>query len=606
MIKKQKRVFLLVAALLLIFLTAFFVSAQNNTKDDIDKAYECLETEIEDKGCDALSIEEKAFSLLSVGKCKSDLLDEQHDDGHWDRDLRKTAIAILALERVGSDTEDAEEWVLQQKQIPQDLIWYLEIDTDEASNCEINGKDISIGEDKKISGSAGTCFSLAQNNYWLEIDEDCYDTNFTIICDKDFISTLLYRKKTSSTIHVSSQTKSAPAEGTTKHRVNAFCFSRTNNCDYEGSLWTTLALAKTGRDVSSFLPYLVAMAEENEKYFPPTFLYMITDYDEYFSEIVDKQKNDYWELTGSPYHKFYDTSLALISLYGLDAEQAETAKEWLIDVQGTSGCWHNNNIRDTAFILYAAWPRHVSVSNGGGGDIDYCTDYDYFCVSPLECSQDDILDSYHCSGSSVCCRTESEEQTCDDKGGIICSVDQTCTSAVVIASDTTNCCLGSCIAQKSETTECEEQNYECRYSCLEGEEEKVYSCNSGKVCCAPGDNGGGGWIWIIILLLILIILTVLAIIYRDHLKIWFFKLKNKLQKKRTDKEKSGQGPQGPGKPGPRPPGPPSQMQQRPRFRPRRILPKSFRTPPKRLPQKPQSKTDKELDETLKKLKEMSK
>jgi hypothetical protein len=608
MTKKQKRTFLLAIAFLFMIMLSCFVFAQNTTEDDIDKAYSCLENEIEDKGCNSLSLEEKAFSLLTVGECKSELLDQQDDDGDWDNDLRKTAISILALERVGYDTEDAEEWLLSQKEIPEELIWYLEIDTDGASTCEINGKDIDIRDDKKISGSAGRCFSLAQSNYWLEIDEDCYDKNFTITCDKDFISTLLYRKGTSSTIHVSSETESAPAEGTTEHSVNAFCFSKNRDCNYEGSLWATLALAKTGRDVSSFLPYLVAMAEDNEKYFPSAFLYMITDYDEYFSKIIQEQTNDYWEITNSLYNKFYDSSLALVALYGLDAEQVEIAKEWLLAVQGNSGCWHNNNIRDTAFVLYAAWPRQVSVSNGdGGSDIDYCEEYDYFCVSPLECSQDDIFDSYYCSGSSVCCRTDAEEETCDEKGGRICSSNQTCTSAPVMASDTSSCCLGSCIEQQPSTTECEEQGYGCRYSCLEDEEEKVYSCNSGKVCCAPEeDEGGSGWIWIIILLLILIGLTVLAIIYRDHLKVWFFKLKNKLQKKGEKKGGSDQGPQGPGKPGPRPPSPPTQPPQRPRFRPRRMFRPQPKRPPQKPRQKPQSKTDKELDETLKKLKEMSK
>ena len=50
------------------------------------------------------------------------------------------------------------------------------------------------------------------------------------------------------------------------------------------------------------------MEDDNEKYFPSAFLYIITDYDEYFTKIIDEQKNDYWKIKDSSYHQFYDTA----------------------------------------------------------------------------------------------------------------------------------------------------------------------------------------------------------------------------------------------------------------------------------------------------------
>ena len=61
---------------------------------------------------------------------------------------------------------------------------------------------------------------------------------------------------------------------------------------------------------------------------------MITDYDDYFSSITEEYRpSGYWEISGSPYHKFYDTALALFSLYGVDSEQVEFSKEYLLEVQ---------------------------------------------------------------------------------------------------------------------------------------------------------------------------------------------------------------------------------------------------------------------------------
>ncbi len=579
-------------AVLLILLVSFSVFAQEDEK--VEKAYSCLEDRVKDK-CDDLSVEEQAFTVLATGKCSSELKDKGKDNECWPDSgcrLRDTSLAILALDRVGKDTGDAEDYLFNQKKIPDDLIWYLEIDADEETVCDISygstEKSVTIREDKRISGNAGTCLSLAQDNYWLKIDDDCYEVNFTISCDQDFKTTLLYSKKNSPTIYVSSRTNFASAEGTTKERVNAFCFEQGNSCDYEGSLWAALALAKTNNDVSEFLPYLIAMADENEKYLPSAFLYMITDYDEYFTQIIDQQ-NDYWKIPNSPYTNFYDTALALLALYGLDATQVDTAKDYLLEVQGEDGCW--NTVRDTGFILYAAWPKSIPIVNGGGG-MDDCEAYNYFCTSPLDCPQAELLDNYVCYGGKVCCRTEPSERTCYEKGGIECEEGQECSGSWIPASDTNRCCLGASCQDKPEETECEKANYNCRYSCLDDEEEKVYDCDSGEVCCGPKvkETGSYWWIWILV---VLIVLVVLGIVFKAKLRAWLFKMKNRFKK----------GPSPAAKPGGFPPAPPGMAT--PRTRTRMMLPR--RPAPGRQPsRRPATKTDKELEDTLKKLKEMGK
>lgn len=588
--KKEGTVVLLLAVLLVSFVS--FAIAQDDD-ERVDRAYDCLEDKVEDR-CDDLSVEEQAFTVLAIGDCESELEDNGKDGECWPSSgcrLRDTALAILALDRVGGSTDDAEDWLLDQIDTPQDLIWYLEIDTDEESVCKVSyddrERDIIVREDKKLSGSGGPCLSLAQDDYWLKVDGDCYGTNFTISCDKSFITTLLYKKRTGSTVYVSSETNSASSEGKTEETVNALCFGK--DCDYEGSLWSVLALSEEGHDLSPFLPYLIAMAEDNERYFPSTFLYMTTDYDDYFTQIIDQQKDDYWKIPDSPYHQFYDTALALLALQGLNAEQASSAKDYLLEVQGSDGCWRND-VRDTAFILYAAWPRPVS--GAGAGDMDFCEDYDYYCISPLDCDTEDLIDLPCAYGAGkVCCKTQPLEETCSDKGGIECSYDEDCDGSIVPASDTTNCCVGICEEIVVEDPECVQEGFDCRYSCDEDEEERIYDCDSGEVCCAPkpAPVRGYWWIWILV---ILIILVILGIVFKNRLRTSIFKIKSR-----------GRGPsRAASRPGPRP-GPPGRPPAR--MMPRR-MPMRRRTVGRPPVRSKSSKSDKELDETLKKLREMSK
>jgi len=133
----------------------------------------------------------------------------------------------------------------------------------------------------------------------------------------------------------------------------------------------------------------------------------------------------------------------------------------------------------------------------------------------------------------------------------------------------------------------------CRdYGCNDGEKELTYECDySSQSCCTPETkNRSLWWVW---LLIILIVLTGLAIVFRDKLKDFYMKYKMK---------KSKGPPRGP--PGRRPRMPPVGMPQRRPGPPRKILP--LRGPPRRRPPAPAQRKPKEIDDVLKKLKEMGK
>ena len=133
-----------------------------NENDQVILAYDCLRDAVENTGCDTLSIGEKIFALLSVKDCKSELLESADLNGDdevecWPEgrcDIKTTAQAILALHEDGINTDVAQEWLLDQRMVPDELVWYLEIDSAFQTTCTITYRgstdDIIIGKDKVI------------------------------------------------------------------------------------------------------------------------------------------------------------------------------------------------------------------------------------------------------------------------------------------------------------------------------------------------------------------------------------------------------------------------------------------------------------------------
>lgn len=593
--------------------TSSSTSINTENLEGVDKAYACLKNQLGDNCASASSAEQAVLSLLAIAydsslqsSCKNALMGFEKTNcfaptSSGSCDIKSTAQAVLALNYIGKNDEKYTNYLLSKRKLTKNLNWFLEIDANEETTCKIkvndaNEKSFKMTADKKITGSS-SCLSSAENGYFLQISSTCFDDNFTISCDKDFITTLLYKKDLSSTsaYHLSSKTNSKQASGSTTEKVNAYCFASSSVCDYQGSLWASLALAKLGEDVSDYLPYLSSEYDtaENKKYFPSAFLYMLTNEDDYYIEVTEKQKqNKYWQEQESSGINYYDTALALLSLQDLSLEQADNSKEYLLQIQDSSGCWHANNAKDTSFILYAGWPKEPKLSQTTTARSN-CKDFGYSCTAPSECISSDKLENFYCSGlSSVCCKTAPAMQTCSDKNGIICSSGQECTGSTVSSLDNSQCCLASCI-ESGAKTECESYSYSCKSACSSDEDTKTgYACNSGDVCCSAKTSTINWLLWI--LLILLIILVILAIIFREQVKIWFFRFKSKLS--------FGKGPRPSGG---RPSMPPSSSI--PMFqRQRQILPRQ--NMPMRRPMPPQRKSqeDSVFEDTMKKLRDMSK
>ena len=593
----KKRALFVSTILLLILVTSLAVSQETTEIEKVDEAYQCLEDRVDD--CSSLSLEEKIFSLLAINKCKTDVIeDSRNTEECWPSsgcEIKTTAQAILALDNSNSDTTKAEDWLLSQNRTPTELSWYLEIESPGATTCSISysgsSYNIRIGEDKKISNGAGSCLALAQDNYWLRISPSCYLEEFEISCDEGFLTTLLFKKATSSTIHVSEKTSSAAAGGTTKEKIDSFCFEEGGSCDYEGSLWAALVLDSVGRDVSSYLPYLVTLTDENERHLPEAFLYFLTSKTEYRNNVLSKQKsNKWWEESGD---KFYDTALALYPFQQESPQEKTDSKSWLLDVQDADGCWERNT-RNTAFILASIWPKDFrSSGNGGEGGLPDCEDVGYYCMSGASC-EGDIFADYDCPALFKCCSVQQKIDTCFEMNGEVCSSNEVCRGTSLSAADTSACCVqGICeVVTTQEVSDCEINNGVCRsYSCDSNEEEAFYTCDiSGDTCCVLKTGDGDGSFWWVWVLLILIILVIIGIIFRE-------KLKDLLLRFQTKRRPKSRRPFDRPRPGPTPP------LIHPRPMQRRILPPSRHTPTAR-PRR--TRTSKELDDVLKKLKDLGK
>jgi hypothetical protein len=580
----------LLFSILVIFLILVLPSIIAGETEDINKSYACLEGKVKDK-CSSLSSEEKIFSLLAIGECK----DEVISDPKYKTDLKSTAQAVLALDKAHADTTEAETWLFSQNATPSNIIWYLEIESLEATNCTITYSNssypIKIGSDKKINQGAGSCLSLSDGSWWLKISSSCYTQEFEVSCDKGFLTTLLYKKPLSSAIYVSEDTNSASAGGTTKEKVNSFCFKQGSSCDYEGSLWTALVLNYLGHDVSSYLPYLVTMADETEniKYLPDAFLYYITTHTNFRANLLGQQKSGGWWLESGD--KFYDTALALFPFQYEEPTEKTNAKTWLLGAQNTDGCWQGN-IRNTAFVLYSIWPKGLpSNGNGNGNGVD-CEDAGYYCMSSIGCGEagGDELDNYSCFGVNICCDEPPVLNECvADLSGEICSSSEDCAGGDwEDASDLDygqRCCVGG-TCEDSDDLDCEYYGGTCRTSCEEDEQETTDECEyTGDVCCEEKSTPPISSYWWLWTLLGLIVLTVVGIIFRDKLRPFWFKIRSKFKKSRPSK-----------------PGfhlPPKTTR---RVMPRRILPHA-RGPARHAPAR---KPSGEIDDVLKKLKEMGK
>lgn len=517
----MKKSMIFISFLFLILFLTFSISAQE--VDLSKKGYKCLNNKIDDKSCSSLSLEENIFSVLSTGKCLDQLIASKKTDNCWGSgstcDVKETAQAIVALKMQDSDISSYLPWLLEQNQSAKEIDWLLQVDTSNTeSSCTLNSsnKDYSFQIDsnqKLTSSDSSSCFSIEDSGYWIKIKPSCYDDSFFISCDKDFSTTLFFKK--GSTIHVLDNPQAGFSENLLEQEINSLCFKKGNKCDYEGTLWSTFALDLTGEDTSSYLPYLIAGADstKNQKYLPESFLYYLTNDEDLSAQIKTKQQaNKYWVASGN---KYYSSAVALFPFSHETFDEKTNTINWLKDEQDKDGCWNSGSIVDTSFLLFSIWPKIVEPS----AEIVYCEDQGGYCMSSSSCSdaEGSELENYTCTGFSICCDKQKQEPSCDELGGSVCTGDEVCDVSTQTTSDTTECCTGVCeVLDQQSASECENDLGVCRSSCDKNEKEKSLSCtDSSDVCCVIKEKSNIPWLWIIVF--VILILAVVLFLLRKKI-----------------------------------------------------------------------------------------
>ena len=584
-------------------------NANANSGDVINKAYQCLQTQISSKDQSTISLQEAIFGILAIGsnsKLVSVIEGKVVGGDHWSEsssEIKDTAQVLLAYKRLNKNSDAIESWINSNRRTATELTWYLEMDIQNhvASQCTVSygneHRAININNDMTLSGNPGSCLSVAAGGFWLRVNNNCLDQNFSVSCDQDFVTTTLYQRSSSSTVFVSSTTHSAAALGITQETINSKCFSTSSSaCDYEGTLWAALALDEANKDVHAYLPYLSALAESNQRFLPSGFLFKLTNGQDQYSQLVQlQQQSKFWQAPNTPFNRYYDSAIALLALQGSSSAEAGNSKTYFESIATPEGCWNNNNIRDTGFLLYAGWPRSAIPTSSGPPvpSSQLCAGIGT-CSSLFVCNglNGTVLDQYTCA-SGVCCSQSPVEQTCAAQNGRICTASETCSGTTASSSDG-SCCLGTC-SPLPQASACEQTGGSCYTSCNTNEEQISQACeDSSKLCCkAKSTSSGGGinWTLWIILLAVLIIIIAIVIVMRNRIKLAFYKSRGPPPQQARPGFPPG------GRPPFSPAGGPIPMRGPPRFIPGQTS--SIRRPGV-------SESDKEMEETMRKLKEMSK
>ena len=118
-----------------------------------------------------------------------------------------------------------------------------------------------------------------------------------------------------------------------------------------------------------------------------------------------------------------------------------------------------------------------------------CEDRGYYCMLNPSCqSVGGSVLGYDCVGSLVCCnRREKIQETCGQKDGEICDIEQECEGGMIVSSFDLGygerCCVDGTCERKVYVSGCEQNHGNCRNLCNENEEETSYDCDGGNICC---------------------------------------------------------------------------------------------------------------------------
>ncbi|MBU2523497.1 MAG: hypothetical protein KKE23_04395 [Nanoarchaeota archaeon] len=631
---------LLLASVLLLSLSNI-VSAADTESVQVEKAYSYLISQVDGKWT-SLSLDSETASLALLALSYDDriaedgriaLLAKKHStNACWPATsckIKGTALAVLALSRLGEDVEESFDWLNSQQKAfsVSGISWYLQMDSEQPTNCTVTYEttrqvtdNIGINKDRTYSMGSSSCLELSGDKYWLRIKSGCIDKVFSVSCDDASTVSLPYKLGT--TLYIQPQTSSVPATIS----INTLCLKDGSSCTYEGTLWAAYTLMKNGRDYSQLLPYLIGEAASNKKYLPDALLFSLSAKEDHAFALLSQQSRDgYWTDLGG-YGRYWDTALASMVMIDYASENITKAKSWLLKNQNPDSSWGTYKIRDTSFILFSIWPKTVStaigncVSSGGEcratscyiGEVEStlsclaggicCLPEGGICTTTSDCFNpecygeivSDGVENGVCENPETTCNDNFDndgnslvdindpscQKFCDDIGGNECFSDESCSGDVRTTLETDRCCLGTC--EKATSTCSEQTGNLCSAEKCSGSIIASSDSTATQICCSEKCKSGlSVMTWIMIIILLAALGAGIYYLNKKHYLDKYFGFAKNLFKKKPSSPPPGQ-----------------QITFRPPVRP-------FYPPPRTIERRIPTATEKELEETVGKLKGFS-
>jgi len=520
--------------LALLFSSSEGVEAQDN-QSKIDGAFQWL---VDKVAVSWGNTEENAFSIMALKGFDSSLAEQgvqnllQNSVGNecWPSPsckVRDTALATIALEKMGKDTTKPKAWLLlQQKLFLEEGDWFLQYEILSGTNngtCTAaytfgggNKQDtIFIKEGRKIElEQTSLCFDVLSNKpYWLNIKEPCLETEFFVSCQEpEWLANMLFNS--GSTLMFFPEIKTA---GTLK--ITSKCFPNIpgGSCDYDASMWASYALDLLEEDPQT-RAFLESGADAN-KPLSYALLFLISAFGEIdFAEklAAEQDAGGFWN--GA--ERFFHTAISYLSLKNVAIGNLDlpAAKNWLLASanQNSDFSWGSDQKhRDTAAVLFGVFTR---VGGGGVGvqrcesfgeplrniccsadkvrvgadDIDLsCANiFGTVCVAAQDC---EATDAETCAGNNgICCGTPAVGAT--TYGNLDCGSGEICASSCGIAEEDTCSDIGGrcCEEAASGASFYSAYNKDCGF-------EQVCASE----CKAPGEGGFLKFlIWFLVILVI--------------------------------------------------------------------------------------------------------
>jgi hypothetical protein len=352
---------------------------------DVREAYDWLYEQMNESDWHK-SPSEVALALLAlkgkgydVDEGLEELEDLQSGD-NWG-DIKSSALGTLAFYEYDKDVEDEIGWLIaQQEMAREDGLWYIQLATSYEGACRLNYN--GVDHIFQVNGSNNEIVSdFCGTSSWIDF-ESCIKGDNAGLNETIDVNCVIGVKPS---VIYNLDNSYYIVDQTDPLNIENGCFKDSGSCNCLVSGYAGWVLEEVGSD-SLIRPYMKSSCSEDPV--GNAFLYILTGEDLHKDWLSENQETD-----GSWDGDLISTYLSLLALKkharlsnDVTSGAENFVKFWQNDDDGS---W-NGDVEHTAFILYILYGRdHIPGGHNGGGD-GFCGDGSVEGIEECEYS-------YHCN-----------------------------------------------------------------------------------------------------------------------------------------------------------------------------------------------------------------